>query len=223
MTFSIVNPPSGFTFTFNPETSKLATVLTINTIATVPRGQYPITIRGRWGDIIREIQVRVDILTSSQPLVIASTGGASVGSIDPNYKIVSPDGGVLANAYVADLSDGVAFWSSGGIWIAPTPKPDERTAPGSYRYRTTFNVPPNVAPASIVVSGIWDGDDTVYAVLNGAVVATLDKPSLFEPGMLYISSGFQSGANTLDFVVTNNSASTTGLMVKITSVTASPQ
>lgn len=221
--FSIVNPPSGFTFSFAPETAKLSSVLTVSTIATLPPGQYSITIRGRWGDIIRDTQVRVDILTSSQPLVVASTGAASVGSIDPNYRLVNADGSILANTFVADLSDGITFWSGGGTWIAPTPKPEERAAPGTYRYRTTFNVPPNVAPGSITISGVWDGDDTVYAVLNGNVVATLNKSSLFEPGVLSISSGFQNGVNNLDFVVTNNVASTTGLMVKITSVTSSSQ
>jgi hypothetical protein len=74
-----------------------------------------------------------------------------------------------------------------------------------------------------VIEGIWDADDGALAYLNGTLVGVLEKPSIFQPGTLRITSGFVAGVNQLDFVVNNNTSSPTGLMVQINSVTATQQ
>lgn len=60
--FSVVNAPAGFNFSFNPVLSTTTTSLTITSNLGVEPGFYFVTIRGRWGDLIRETQVRVEIL-----------------------------------------------------------------------------------------------------------------------------------------------------------------
>jgi hypothetical protein len=217
--FSVVNPPSGFTFTFNPTTSKVSTVLTVTASPQLVKGQYPVRIRGRWGDIIREVTVRVDILVGATQLVVYSTGGASIGSVDPNYKLINAAGGEL-NTYVADTFNADVLWGN-GRWISPTAIP-ERSAGGNYRYRTTFDLT-GYDPNSVVITAVWDADDGATAYINGTAVSTLVKPSLFEAGTLRIDHGFIAGLNQLEFVVNNTNGTPTGLMVTITSVTANPQ
>lgn len=218
--YSIVNPPAGFTFTFNPPAAVVSTTLTVTASNNIARGQYPITIRGRWGDIIRETTVRVDILQSAPQLAVFSTGRTTIGGVDPNYQLI--DGlGLARPAYRPDLVDSTVFWGV-GTWITPSPVFEERAAIGTYRYRTTFNTT-GFNLNSIVIEGIWDADDGALAYLNGTLVGVLEKPSIFQPGTLRIASGFVAGVNQLDFVVNNNTSSPTGLMVQINSVTATQQ
>jgi hypothetical protein len=196
----------------------VSTVLTVTAGGGVARGSYPITIRARYGDIIRDVSVRVDIAVGGQTLRVWSTGQASVGSADPNYSLV--DGLVRPlTAYVVDLQDSPPSWSA-GRWIAPSPQ-IERAAAGTYRYKTSFDVT-GYDPNSVVIFGSWDADDSAVVLLNGSVVGTLNKVNLYDSGILLLNSGFRAGLNQLEFVVTNATASPTGLTVNIQSVTANP-
>ena len=217
--FSITNPPAGFTFSFSPLSSKVSTVLTVTASGQIRSGTYPVTIRARYGDIIRDIAVRVDIAVGAPNLRVWSTGQATAGSVDPNYTLVDGLGSPLA-AYVVDLAESPPHWSYGN-WIAPS-RNIQVTAAGTYRYRTSFDLT-GFDPNSVEIRGIFDADDTATVLLNGSVVTTLNKINLYDAGQLLINTGFRAGVNQLEFVVTNATNSPTGLMVTIQSVTARPQ
>jgi hypothetical protein len=218
--FSVVNPPAGFSFSFNPASTKISTVLTVTASPQVTRGTYPVTIRARYGDIIREVTVRVDIDLGLPTLRVQSTGGASIGSVDPNYVLLDGLGSPLT-AYVVDLIDSPPNWSS-GRWIAPAPTV-QPTAAGTYRYRTSFDLT-GFNPNTVEIRGLWDADDTADCYVNGVYAATVNKPGPYDSDRLLLNSGFKAGINTLDFVVTNSRPSSpTGLMVTIQSATAQRQ
>lgn len=214
--FSIVNPPAGFTFSFNPPSTKVSTVLTVSASSQLARGTYPITIRARYGDIIRDVTVRLDIAIGIPTLRLASTGGATVGSADPNYALIDGLGQPLI-AYVVDMVDSPPQWSF-GRWISPS-RTVVNAASGFYRYRTSFDLT-GYNPNTVDIRGVWDADDTAVCYVNGVLAATLTKNNLYDSGQLFLNSGFKPGINTIEFVVTNATPSPTGLMVTFQSATA---
>jgi hypothetical protein len=218
---SVLNPPAGMTFHVNAN-SRFEFTVSVLTSSSVAKAQYPITIRGRWGDIIRDTQVRLDLGGTDTNLVtVASTGQADVGAVDPNYKYID-ESNTENNMWVSNFDETTVIWPE-GPWIAPTAQKDNFASPGNYRFRTTFNVPSNVNPQSIIIRGKWNADDTATVYLNGQAISVLYRPLPFEHGVLRIDRGFQAGLNQLDFVVTNSNRSPVGLMVIIDSVTATPQ
>jgi len=115
--------------------------------------------------------------------------------------------------------------NGGAKWISPQAAYPAVDPSGYYIYQETFNLT-NYTPTTAVITGEWWADNNSVGIyLNGALENT-GKVNAYNPSTgtnFNISSGFQSGINTLDFVVFNQPGSIsnpTGLLVDITSSTA---
>src|SRR6202171_1213561 len=170
---------------------------------------------------------------ASQNIVIFGTGVNTPsnlladGAVDSHYTLYSSaDSGFPGpNAIVVNstawpippwLTDGPA-----SKWIAAQRDQSGGNAAGNYTYRTTFNLA-NMNPSTAVLTGQYSSDNTATMLLNGTPVGPASGCLCsFTP--FTITSGFQAGLNTLDFVVNNagSSANPTGLRVDI-SGTATP-
>lgn len=161
-------------------------------------------------------------------IAIYGTGATNsgTGQADPNYQLISAPPGV---SY-----PGPAYTSSYSAWQAPPTglywdnpfNPLSYGPGGRYDYQTTFDLN-GFNPATAVLTGLTGSDDAGEIWLNGVMVATMGSISSFAP--FTITDGlngahFQSGIDTLDFMVDNTfvyQTSPTGLMVQI-SGTADP-
>ncbi len=153
-------------------------------------------------------------LKPAEPITVfgtgLTTGGAALaadGSTDTHYSLISsPDPAYPGPAakVVTAASAPIPPWVAQGPnskWIGPRTDPNNLNQPGAYTYRTTFDLT-GLNPATAVLSGQVASDDEVLIKLNGAtVVSTITGYSTLTA--FTISSGFVSGVNTLDFVVTN--------------------
>ena len=80
---------------------------------------------------------------------------------------------------------------------------------GQYDYRTTFDLT-NFDPTTASLSGSWAMDNYGTILLNGVDTGnTWGSNSAY--GTFVINSGFQSGLNTVDFQVVDDSSGVTGL------------
>jgi len=165
----------------------------------------------------------------------AACGGAllATGSVDTHYTIIS--GPVTGTTYVGAHPAWVAN-DSKSEWITPLGGV-ERVAGGYYTYETTFTA----AATNFVISGLWSADNAGYdIILNGKSLLNnqINGSGLFAYGTgpygfesmtpFTISSGFVTGANTLDFVVQNgNFAGDTfapsGLRVEMNAIASTPE
>jgi hypothetical protein len=172
-------------------------------------------------------------LSASTAFTLYGTGFDNVGnllttagSVDGNYTLtVNPDNGD-PNAY---LVDSTAYpLGPGGPWVAD----DSLSAwiglvsgasvgvPGVYTYQESFDLTA-YDPSTAQITGQLAADDSVEVFLNG--VDTGSGTSAFNPLTPFtINSGFQSGSNTLTFVLVNQGTdpNPTGLRVEIDSATA---
>ena len=156
------------------------------------------------------------------PIAVSSTGaGLTWPAVDPNYTMVAGPSG--AGNLLVVRNDGFPFppWvvnqSNLVQWIAP--QSDYRTGQsdlaGAYTFQTTFDLT-GFYPSTAVLTGSWASDNCSQIWLNGAYTGTEITPGacLSEMHPFTITSGFQAGINTLNFVVNNNDGPT-GLIVSI--------
>jgi hypothetical protein len=91
-------------------------------------------------------------------------------------------------------------------WIGPANDSQLNGPPAIYTYETTFTVSAFAAPTAMI-SGGWSTDNNgIEILLNGNVV--VNQPTSFTQfsagfNLFSITSGFQAGLNTLDFIVSN--------------------
>src|SRR6266404_787427 len=164
---------------------------------------------------------------SSQNIVVFGTGVSTPGNlladgaVDSHYILYSSaDPGFPGpNAIVVNSTAWpIPPWLADGPnskWIAPQSSQASGNAAGNYTYRTTFNLT-NLNPSTAVLTGQYASDNSATMLLNGAPVGPASTCLCsFTP--FTITSGFQAGVNTLDFVVNNagSSANPTGLRVDI--------
>ena len=149
--------------------------------------------------------------------------GATGLTGDQNYKLtylgLNGQGNPSSDDILVRSADGYpippyvgSFASS--AWIGPnvvstSAQPNDLNGPdGYYDYRTTFTLP----SSNYVVSGQWATDNTgVDIKINGQstgnhIGSVSDNPATngFQGYTLFtVSSGFQTGQNTLDFIVYN--------------------
>jgi N-acetylneuraminic acid mutarotase len=157
------------------------------------------------------------------------------GLTDPHYTFTSvPIGsGFGPRAFVVNQNS-APLWSIDGTtykWIGPIANQDLMPVAGgvegTYIYRTTFSLT-GFDPGSVLIAGGWDVDNVGVDILINGISTGISRP--FHNGGLtrfIISSGFQTGTNTLDFKVNNtpNSQGTsnpnnnpTGLQVQLSGV-----
>jgi hypothetical protein len=141
------------------------------------------------------------------------------GSIDPHYELFSsPDVRFPGPAAVVATAIPESWVSNGpsSSWITPTADSPQSFgyAPGTYIYRTTFDLT-GFNPASAVLTGTLSGDDDATVTLNGTSLGLMSPVggwTSFSP--FTISSGFIAGVNTLSFRLMNVGGPT-GLRVEI--------
>ena len=131
------------------------------------------------------------------------------GSIgDPHYNLVSVPGGTtntLVCSSSATCPSSYLGPNSSSAWIGPN-KNGLWGPEGLYDYKTTFNLS-GFDPSTTKIIGKWSSDNNgVSILLNG--VNTGNPATNFEQFKLSfapfsINSGFQSGINTIEFIVNN--------------------
>jgi len=145
------------------------------------------------------------------------------GSVDTHYSLFASADPAFPgpNAMVTNSNNLPAACLPNGPsskWIAPRADVSTGNAAGSYTYRTTFDLT-GLSAANASLSGHWATDGTGIMKLNGVPVGSSSASnSLYTPFL--VSSGFVSGSNTLDFVVSNASAGhATGVRVELSGST----
>ena len=208
----------------------------LNWASKFPRGTRPLGIGGLVMAVITPIAL-------AAPIAIYSTGyGLAPGQLDPNYTLTVNALGNGTSTYVAE-GEPPTNWPLNGTWatnppaawIAPEANVVDVPGTGSdtqYVYTTTFDLLTGFDPATANLTGYWTADNFIAQVqLNGHTV--YNSSSCMSPSPqggyffqnLYpfdIGSDFQSGINTLSFMVTNSNCfntppmtNPTGLLVDI--------
>ena len=179
---------------------------------------------------IRSLSILVFILALAatafaDSVTIFSTGvngsGALLasGAVDPHYVLIS---GPFTPTAIVNYETG--FWvpnSATSQWITPQATASQASSStGTYDYQTTFSLV-GLDLGTVVISGAFASDNLSTISLNGSptgIIENVCQLSCFTP--FTINSGFVSGLNTLDFLVTNDGVAT-GLRVDL-SGTADP-
>lgn len=165
----------------------------------------------------------------TSPFTVFGTGVNTNGAVlangtlgDPHYTVSTnaPGGSsqlqVLTSAYGFPIVKG--GWigdSSTSAWIAPTNDPflnGGQDLGGYYDYQTTFDLT-GYDPATASLSGNWAADDSATFLINGVATGQNTPNGYSSYSTFDISSGFQPGINTLDFVVLEDGSGATGLRV----------
>lgn len=145
----------------------------------------------------------------------------AAGNNDPHFSIVqTPTGAIaatpakVASAHPAYVQNN-AVGTVGTSWIAPTSSTDAFYAPGTYVYRTTFDMTGlDVSTASLVMR--FAVDNTVSDTrLNGVSLGIAGGTFNAFTRDFTVTRGIADGVNTLDFVVQNlgGSANPSGFRV----------
>jgi hypothetical protein len=124
-----------------------------------------------------------------------------INSVDPHYSLTGPSS--ISTAYVLARNPSWFTPPAGSAWIEPTG--GNANAPlGEYTYTLTFNLT-GLNASTATISGAWSTDNTGVILLNGSTTG-ISNPSALSFSSLnnfQINSGFVSGTNTLEFIVTN--------------------
>jgi len=158
----------------------------------------------------------------------------SAGSTDPHYTLVSSPSGPGA-AFVVDAGSPIAPtgpWvanDSVSQWMAPTANqsPPISDPLGQYDYRLTFDLA-GLNSSTAILQGQWATDNNAVLDINGTATGNFTGIGAFGAlSPFSITSGFISGINTLDFIVTQISCggcndNPTGLRVEFTNASAAP-
>lgn len=153
------------------------------------------------------------------------------GAADTHYTLTSvPSGSSDTQAITSAGGFPIGPWlgdNSVSGWIVPANGDGDNSAPGDYVFRTTFNLT-GLDPTTALIGGQWLTDNRgMDILLNGVSLGftTSNPPENFTAWTEFaITSGFQAGLNTLDFLVRNDggdSGNPLGLRVEMTG-TASP-
>lgn len=158
---------------------------------------------------------------------LSNTGVGAGGTADTHYKLtaVTSDTTLASNVPVITLDNvwPINPWmanSSVSKWITPTSSQGQSfdaASNGSYTYSLDFNLA-GYQPATAAFTGRVAADNTVTVLLNNQVIAT--GSGFSDWSSFSANSGFVSGANRLDFVVSNwaqNGGNPTGLRVEFDS------
>ena len=152
---------------------------------------------------------------------VTNTGAlAAVGSTDAHYTITSSPLGVVAPVVGTNLPPTYVGNTTTSQWISPAANVNGTSEPaGLYTYTTTFSLAGLVASTAQITAAVAS-DDAVTVFLNGINEGTFIGFGSFQTFSL--TSGFNTGQNTLTFQV-NNSFGPTALQANIISATAVPE
>ena len=139
----------------------------------------------------------------------------ATSALDGNYTVVSSPSGPFTPAAVDDtVYPFPAFWVANNSpfsrWIGTSAVNSDGPL-GNYLYRTTFSLPANAA--NVMISGLWGTDDPGLDILiNGSSTGQTSAGFSSLVGFS-VTSGFNVGLNTLDFLVAQVGGGPTGLRV----------
>jgi hypothetical protein len=142
----------------------------------------------------------------ADPIPLSSTGvGAdgsllAGGSVDPNFTLAAGPTG-SGSLYVVSRRPGAWVGAGPAQWISLQSDATGNMPVGDYTFRLTFSLN-NFDPASVSIAGTLSADNAVRIVLNG-VDTGLSFAGLDSFHNFALTSGFVSGTNVIDFVVTN--------------------
>ena len=137
---------------------------------------------------------------------------------ETHYALVSTPDGSTSGVRVATSANGFPIppWlgdDSISAWIGPNTDSALDGASGQYDYRTTFDLTGFVATTA-ALNGLWAADNSSDDILlNGVSTAQPGGGGFSGFTGFSITSGFISGINTIDFLVTNGDGPT-GLRVE---------
>jgi hypothetical protein len=149
---------------------------------------------------------------------LVSTGGASQGSLDPNWLYTPTGSGSFVSPYVTQTdSSGFPFYawvanSSASKWISPNSGYGNDSeiwgdAPGQYTFRLTFNIPNSADVSTATFTYLIATDNVLHSVwVNGHMVqnAPIGYSSMSGPFTVGPGAGlFMTGLNYLDVIVVN--------------------
>lgn len=158
---------------------------------------------------------------------LVNTGTSTSGSQDTNYALNGSGFGYITQDNIWPVGAWIANTTT-SKWITPSLDQGasfDATSNGIYSWKLSFDLTGfNASTASF--SGQFAADNSAVVKLNGNVLGNSAGYSSFSA--FSANSGFNSGANTLEFVVTNlaqNGGNPTGLRVEFTAsnVTAVPE
>ena len=174
----------------------------------------------------------------ADPIMVFGTGQDAAGNtlvdgaVDTHYVIAESSGIINANANPQYLGKPTTFaitnhpaWlgndatgTPGTKWISYQQGTGSGGAPGVYNYTTTFDLS-GLDASTAQLTGNWAADNQGLDIYLNGVSTGFTTPSFDTLSPFTITSGFNSGMNTLGFVVNNfndaNGNSPTGLRVNV--------
>jgi len=171
--------------------------------------------------------------TNIAGLFSTGQGQTPAGQVDLHYTLNSAPIG-YTDVFVASATP--AAWNTlsfaNAHWVSAIANANLDVATGDYTYRLTFNLEnagsEALDPLTAHIIGSWCVDNYGMLLLNGNLVGTCgsldtaDYSGFSTPAVIDLASGFVSGVNTLDFKVSNLTATPnpSGLVVQFSSATA---
>ena len=152
-----------------------------------------------------------------------SSGGPALatGQTDSHYSLISAPAGVPLSAITTAPNAAWTANTATADWIGTVNGGALSSAVGNYDYQTTFNLTGD-NPSTASLSGLWTSDNQGCIFLNGTNTGDCTGGAAFGSLQSFsITSGFISGANTLDFVIVNGGGPT-GVIAEFTGATVSP-
>jgi hypothetical protein len=193
----------------------------------------------KWGLTVLLVPLTLCGLANGDPLTtLYNTGVDASGTplpdatiSDPHYSLLSVPGGSTTDIRVRTSAGGYPIDPSHYIgddslsaWIGPNNDPALDGPVGLYDYRTTFDLT-GFNPLTAQITGRWTTDNAGVSILLNGVNTGIPATSAtqFNAGFVpfSITSGFQAGVNTLDFII-NNDGGPTALRVEMTGTAAAP-
>ncbi len=212
-----------------PVAGATSNVLTLAAVKFADEGNYTLVVTNNYGALTSSVAPLslLEMIPSLHNTGVDASGVVLAGgATDPFWTLqVNPDGGAT-NVYVGNDGFPTAWLanSTTSKWAGPRASlSDTNIAQGDYRYRTTVDLTGRDTNTVIIV-GQWASDNWGGPVsVNGTVV---NVPASFNYGswtaftLASTNATFLPGINTIDFVVNNASAGSTGLRVEFTMASA---
>ena len=144
------------------------------------------------------------------------------GVSDSHWMITSAPGAIVGGAPFAVPTSAPGAWlgaNTTSTWIAPTTNTNDLG--GNYTYQTSFDLT-GLDPSTFTIDGQFSVDDGLSDILlngqsTGVNGAGFGGWTAFSLNSLS-GNGFNSGANTLEFLVNNGGNNPTGLRVEFLDV-----
>jgi hypothetical protein len=143
-----------------------------------------------------------------------------VGILDPHYSLISAPATVPLTAITTSPNPAWTANTPTADWISPGASGDTGWPVGNYDYQTTFSLA-GLVPSTAQLSGKWTSDNDGCLFLDGTNTGSCTSFANFGSFISFsITSGFNAGVNTLDFVI-DNGGGPTGVIAEV-SGSASP-